>query len=84
MKTPSGTGPVQRCGVYEAKTRLSELLERAGEGHEVIITRRGRDVARLVPIVEHHSREVGFDAGLVWISEDFDAALPDDMLADIT
>jgi prevent-host-death family protein len=84
MKMPFGNVPVQRCGVYEAKTRLSELLERAGEGHEIIITRRGRDVARLVPIAEPHSREVGFDAGLVWISEDFDTELPDDMLTDIT
>jgi prevent-host-death family protein len=34
-------------GVFEAKTRLSELLGRAENGEEVVITRRGEPVARL-------------------------------------
>ena len=36
-------------GVFEAKTRLSELLERVNAGEEVIITERGHAIARLVP-----------------------------------
>lgn len=36
-------------GVFEAKTRLSELLERVAAGEEITITRRGQPVARLVP-----------------------------------
>ncbi|MGH9526457.1 MAG: type II toxin-antitoxin system Phd/YefM family antitoxin [Terriglobales bacterium] len=36
-------------GVLEAKTRLSELLARVEKGQEVIITRRGRPVAKLGP-----------------------------------
>ncbi|HWL64180.1 MAG TPA: type II toxin-antitoxin system prevent-host-death family antitoxin [Steroidobacteraceae bacterium] len=35
-------------GVFEAKTRLSELLERVAAGEEITITRRGQPVARLV------------------------------------
>jgi antitoxin (DNA-binding transcriptional repressor) of toxin-antitoxin stability system len=35
-------------GVFEAKTKLSELLDRVEAGSEVVITRRGRAVARLV------------------------------------
>jgi len=35
-------------GIYEAKSRLSELVEQAEAGREVIITRRGRPVAKLV------------------------------------
>ena len=36
-------------GAFEAKTRLSELLERAYRGETIIITRHGRPVAKLVP-----------------------------------
>jgi prevent-host-death family protein len=38
-------------GAFEAKTHLSELLERVEQGEVVTITRRGRPVAQLVPIV---------------------------------
>jgi len=38
-------------GTFEAKNRLSELLERAEAGEEVVITRRGRPIAKLVPIL---------------------------------
>ena len=37
-------------GAYEAKTRLSALLELVEEGHEVVITRHERPVAKLVPM----------------------------------
>ena len=36
-------------GIFEAKNRLSELVERAGRGEEIIITRRGEQIARLMP-----------------------------------
>jgi len=36
-------------GIFEAKNRLSELVERAARGEEIVITRRGEPVARLVP-----------------------------------
>jgi prevent-host-death family protein len=36
-------------GAYDAKTRLSELLDRVEKGEQIIITRHGRPVARLVP-----------------------------------
>jgi prevent-host-death family protein len=35
-------------GAFEAKTHLSTLLDRVGEGEEVIITKHGKPVARLV------------------------------------
>ncbi len=37
-------------GAFEAKTRLSELLQRVESGEQVTITKHGRPVARLVPI----------------------------------
>jgi len=39
-----------RISVTEAKGRLAELVRRAEAGDEVILTRRGHDVARLVPL----------------------------------
>jgi prevent-host-death family protein len=36
-------------GAFEAKNTLSALLERAERGEEIVITRRGRPVAKLVP-----------------------------------
>lgn len=39
-------------GAFEAKNRLSELLRAAEAGRSVVITRRGRPVARLVPADE--------------------------------
>lgn len=39
-------------GAFEAKTHLAELLRRAEAGEEVVITRRGKPVARLLPFRE--------------------------------
>lgn len=39
-------------GLFEAKTHLSELVGRAEQGEEVIITRHNKPVAKLVPISE--------------------------------
>ncbi len=36
-------------GAFDAKTHLSSLLDKVARGAEVLITRRGRPVARLVP-----------------------------------
>lgn len=44
-------------GIFEAKNRLSELVERAARGEEIVITRRGQEVARLVPPRERDRTE---------------------------
>lgn len=41
---------MESIGIYEAKSRLSELVEQAEAGREVTITRHGRPVAKLVPV----------------------------------
>jgi prevent-host-death family protein len=68
--------------VHEAKTHFSKLLERVAAGEDVTIARAGKPVARLVPFVGPGKRPLGLDAGKVWIADDFDAPLPDDILAD--
>lgn len=45
-------------GVFEAKTRLSELLERVAAGEEFTITRRGLPVARLIPAGDQRPEQI--------------------------
>jgi prevent-host-death family protein len=69
--------------IHEAKTQLSRLLTRVERGEEIIIARSGRPVARLLPFEPGSSgRTLGADREVVWLAEDFDAPLPDDLLAD--
>jgi prevent-host-death family protein len=37
-------------GIFEAKQKLSQLVARASRGEEIVITRRGKEQARLVPM----------------------------------
>jgi len=70
-----------RVGVHEAKTHLSRLLQRVAAGEEIVITRGGEPVARLVPIENGaRKRVLGLDEGKIWIADDFDAPLPDEIL----
>ena len=68
----------QDIGAFEAKTRLSELLDRVREGRVYRITKRGRPVAELRPVETTSSRRRrGIDRGRVKMADDFDAPLPD-------
>lgn len=67
--------------VHEAKTHLSRLLLRVAGGEEIVIARAGKPVARLVPIEPKPQRVIGQDEGLFEVPEDFDAPLPDEVLA---
>lgn len=67
--------------IHEAKTHLSRLLERVGEGEEILIAKAGRPVARLVPARERPERRVpGSAAGKIVIGEDFDDPLTEEIL----
>jgi prevent-host-death family protein len=69
-----------QVGMHEAKTKLSQLVERAGAGEEIVIARNGKPVARLVPVASTGSlTDVrGAWRGQVWIADDFDE-LPEDI-----
>jgi len=64
----------ESVNIYEAKTHLSRLLDRAAAGEEIIIARAGRPIARLVSLAEPSaSRRVpGGWRGKVSITGDFD------------
>ena len=70
--------------IHEAKTHLSRLLAQVAKGEEVIIARAGKPLARLIPIERPRTVGDAFDVykGQVRIAPDFDAPLPEDVLAD--
>ncbi len=49
--------PARGIGIFEAKTHLSELVDRAEHGETIVITRHGEPVARLVPYNAGSERE---------------------------
>jgi prevent-host-death family protein len=67
----------QVIGAFEAKTRLSELLDRVDKGQVYVITKRGRPIAELRPAARGARLQFGTDAGRITIGEDFDAPIPD-------
>ena len=69
-----------KYNVHEAKTQLSKLLERVAAGEEVIIAKSGVPVARLVPATPVQQRSLGTEKGRVFVADDFDAPLPEDLL----
>ena len=63
--------------IYEAKTRLSQLVDCAEKGEEIIIARGGRPAARLVPLRSAKAeRKAGRLRGKIRIGRDFDDPLP--------
>jgi prevent-host-death family protein len=67
--------------LYEAKTQLSSLVEEAAEGEDIVIAKAGVPRARLVALEPSTGRRPGSSKGRIRISADFDAPLPDDVLA---
>jgi prevent-host-death family protein len=68
--------------IHEAKTHLSRLVDEAARGREIVIARAGKPVARLVPLVPApRKKRLGLLKGSLRIPADFDAPLPDDVLA---
>lgn len=66
--------------LYEAKTRLSSLVEEAAAGAEIIIAKNGKPMAKLVSLKPAAQRRPGRGKGKIWMGADFDAPLPDAML----
>lgn len=64
--------------VHEAKTHLSQLLDKAHAGEEIVLSKAGKPYAKLVPL-EKPSRKLGFVKGNV--DESFFDPLPDAELA---
>ena len=69
--------------IHEAKTQLSRLVEDASAGEEIVIAKAGKPVARLIPLQPARKRrKLGWLRGKLEVPEDFDAPLPDQVIAD--
>jgi prevent-host-death family protein len=69
--------------IHEAKTHFSKLLEQVGHGEEIVIAKAGRPIAKLVAYNpdENRVRPPGSLKGQIRLAPDFDAPLPDELLA---
>lgn len=73
---------MQTVNIHEAKTQFSKLIEAVAHGEEIVIAKAGKPAAMLVPMhVQKAMRKPGAMKGKIKIADDFDAPLPDDLLA---
>ena len=73
---------MKTVNVHAAKTHFSRLLDRAEEGEEFVIAKAGRPVARLGPLArQEKKRRLGLLDGKFKIPDDFNAPLPDEVIA---
>jgi prevent-host-death family protein len=73
---------MKTVNVHEAKTHLSRLLAEVARGEEIVIARSGKPIARLVPVSPGRGpRPLGMDRDRAFIGDDFDAPLPEDIVA---
>jgi prevent-host-death family protein len=73
---------MKQLNVAEAKAKFSELVDAAARGDGTIIAKSGTPVAMLVPLAQekHPPIKYGTLKGKVWIADNFDDPLPDDVL----
>ncbi len=72
-----------QVNIYEAKTRLSELVDQAHQGQTIVIAKNGTPLAQLVPLDRPAKPKIvfGLMKGEFVEADDFDAPLPDDLQA---
>ena len=73
---------MESVNIYEAKTRLSQLVDKAASGEDVVVSRNGKPLVRITALAPP-KRPIKFGVlrGKVKIAPDFDAPLPGDVLA---
>jgi prevent-host-death family protein len=73
---------MEAVNIYEAKTRLSQLVDKAASGEDVVVSRNGKPLVRITQLEATRRRiKFGVLKGKVRVAPDFDAALPDEVLA---
>jgi prevent-host-death family protein len=72
---------METVNIHQAKSQLSKLIERVTAGEEIVIAKAGKPVARLVPATSRSPRKPGLLKGRIRIAKDFDAPLPESVLA---
>ncbi|MCK6555983.1 type II toxin-antitoxin system prevent-host-death family antitoxin [Candidatus Binatia bacterium] len=73
--------PESIYNLYEAKSALSQLVDRAAAGEEIIIAKNGTPMAKLTAVPRRVRRKPGGWKGKVFIRKDFDDPLPKALLS---
>lgn len=72
---------MKTLGIRVARIRLSQLVDEVAAGEEIVITKYGKPLARLLPLARcHEPRIPGLLKGKIWIAEDFDEPLPQEIM----
>lgn len=72
-----------KINIHEAKTHLSRYVEEAAQGKEIINAKAGKPIARIAPLAPTKAgRKLGLLNGKARIPDDFNAPLPDEVLAE--
>jgi len=70
-------------GIHEAKTNLSRLIPAVLSGEEVIITKSGHPMVKIVPVEESiGERKIGIYSGKIKYNQDFEEPLPEEVIDD--
>jgi prevent-host-death family protein len=74
MEVAMAEGAVEQFNIHEAKTHLSRIIDQVEQGQEVVISRAGKPVAKVVPLAEHvHRTGRGSLRGKIVLAEDWDS-----------
>ena len=73
---------METVNIYDAKTRLSQLVDKAASGEDIVVSRNGKPLVRITRLEEQKRRiKFGLLKGKLTIPEDFDAPLSEEALA---
>jgi antitoxin (DNA-binding transcriptional repressor) of toxin-antitoxin stability system len=73
---------METVNIYDAKTRLSQLVDIAAAGEDVVVSRNGKPLVRITRLTGPKRRiKFGVLKGKVVVAADFDAPLPAEVLA---
>lgn len=73
---------METVSIYDAKVRLAQLVDRAASGEDVVVSRNGKPLVRITRLQAPKRRiKFGVLKGRLTVPADFDAPLPDEVLA---
>ena len=81
MRSAGGVTIAETVNLYDAKTNLSKLVDRAAAGEEIVIAKAGKPKAKLVPYQPpRKKRRFGQNLlGITYVADDFDEPLPPEL-----
>jgi prevent-host-death family protein len=75
--------PLAQFNIHDAKTNLSRIVERVERGEEIILSRSGKPVAKVIPLTHRVNRTGrGSLTGKLVLSDDWDSREVNDGIAD--